>query len=71
MYFIVPGVTVLWGNNTEICKMLGRHAVLFVTEWLYCYWGWVIIVLQHESVLYAKEPNKTRPESYSYGSYMV
>lgn len=27
-----------FGEITEICKMLGRHAVLLVTEWFYCYW---------------------------------
>lgn len=54
MYFIVPGIKILWGI-TEICKMLGRHAVLFVSEWLYSYWSWVIIVLQRKSVLYANK----------------
>ncbi len=70
-YFIVPGITVLWGNNTEICKMLGRHAVLLVTEWLYCYWGWVIIVLQHKSVLYAKKPQQNMARVLFLWSYGV
>ena len=55
MYFIVPGVTVLWGNNTEICEMLERRAALFATEWRYCYLGHVIMVLQHRSDLYANK----------------